>query len=138
MTAEEKLARQRLKILEFARTMGNVSKACRQIGLSRSQFYQYRERFAAHGLEGLKDRLPIHKNHPFTTPIVIERQILALSLENPQWGCVKLSNQLKRQGILISSPTIQKILIKHKMGKVQERSTKTKIGSSGLHKSHSG
>ncbi len=41
MTAEEKVARQRLSVLELAQAHGNVSEACRQSGVSRPQFYEY-------------------------------------------------------------------------------------------------
>ena len=68
MNAEKKLIRQRLSVLQLAEALGNVSKACRQRGLSRSQFYEYKRRFQTHGIEGLKDLPPIARNHPFTTP----------------------------------------------------------------------
>ena len=68
MTAEEKVARQKLSVLELAHTLGNVSEACRIKDVSRTQFYEYKRRFQTHGLEGLKDLPPIHKTHPFTTP----------------------------------------------------------------------
>jgi transposase InsO family protein len=133
MTAEQKLSRQRLSVLELAQTLGNVTKACRQRGISRTQFYEYKRRFQTHGLEGLKDLPPIHKTHPFTTSPEVVEKILALSLEYPAWGCVRLSNMLKLQGISVSSPVIQKILIKHQMGsryerllKLEERVSQTK------------
>ena len=116
MTAEEKLTHNRLSILELAVTLGNVAKACRQRGISRTQFYEYKRRFQTHGLEGLKDLPPIHKSHPFTTPPEVVEKILTLSLEYPAWGCVRLSDYLKLQGVSVSSPVIQKILIKHQMG----------------------
>jgi hypothetical protein len=121
MNAEDKLIRQRLSVLELAQTLGNVSEACRQRGVSRTQFYEYKRRFQTHGLEGLKDLPPIHHSHPFTTPPEIAERILAMSLDNPGWGCVRLSDQLKLEGISVSSPTIQNILIKHKMGSKYER-----------------
>lgn len=67
MKAEEKVARQRLSVLELAETLGNVSEACRQRGRVRSQFYEYKKRFQEQGLAGLKDLPPIPKDHPFTT-----------------------------------------------------------------------
>lgn len=104
--AAEKLARQRLSVLELAQTLGSVSTACRQRGVSRTQFYEYKKRFQEQGLAGLKDLPPIHKTHPQTTaPEVVER-VLALSLERPGWGCYKLSDYLKFHGISVSGPTI--------------------------------
>jgi transposase len=115
-TAEKKVVRQRLSALQVAEALGNVSEVCRRRGISRSSFYEYKRRFQTHGLEGLKDLPPIHKSHPQTTPPEIVEKILELSIQNPMWGCIRLSNQLKLMGISVSSPTIQKILIKHELG----------------------
>lgn len=121
MTADEKVARQKLSVLELAQALGNVTEACKIKGVSRTQFYEYKRRFQTHGLEGLKDLPPIHKTHPFTTPPEEVERLLAVSLEHPTWGCVKLSSMLKLEGITISSPTIQNILIKHGMASRYER-----------------
>jgi transposase InsO family protein len=107
--------------LELAQALGNVSEACRRRGISRSQFYEYKRRFQTHGLQGLKDLPPVHHSHPQTTPPEVVKRLLELSLHNPMWGCVRLSDQLKLQGLSVSSPTIQKILIKHGMASRYER-----------------
>lgn len=117
----EKLAQKRLSILQLAEALGNVSEACRRRGMDRTSFYEYKRRFQTHGLEGLKDLPPIHKSHPQTTPPEVVEQVLALSLEHPAWGCVRLSDFLQLQGISLSSPTVQNILIKHEMGSRYER-----------------
>lgn len=117
----EKLAQKRLSILQLAEALGNVSEACRRRGMDRTSFYEYKRRFQTHGLEGLKDLPPIHKSHPQTTPPEVVEKVLALSLAHPAWGCVRLSDFLKLQGISLSSPTVQNILIKHEMGSRYER-----------------
>src|SRR5690348_18282254 len=114
MNPVEKIARQRLSVLQLAETLDNVSAACRQRGMTRTQFYDYKRRFELQGLEGLKDLPPIHKTHPQTTAPEIAEQIVALSLAHPAWGCVRLSAHLKLQGITVSSPTVQGILIDRK------------------------
>ena len=53
MKAEQKLAHQRLSVLELAEALGDVSEACRRRGISRTQFYEYKSRFQTHGIEGL-------------------------------------------------------------------------------------
>ena len=108
-------------VLQLAETLGSVTKACQQRGMTRTQFYEYKRRFQTHGLEGLKDLPPIHKSHPFTTSPEAVSRILELSLANPTWGCVRLSDHLKREGISVSSPTIQNILIKHGMASRYDR-----------------
>ena len=114
-TAEKKLARKRLSVLELAETLGNVSEACRRRGVDRSRFYEYKRRFQTHGLQGLVDLPPIHETHPQTTPPEVEARILDLALQHPARGCHALSHLLKLEGPYVSGVTIQKILDRHGM-----------------------
>jgi hypothetical protein len=116
MDANEKIAYFRLSVLELAERLGNVSQACRERGMTRTQFYKYKRRYEQYGLEGLKNLPPIHKSHPHSTPPELMKEVLDLSLKHPGWGCVKLSQFLKSRGKSISSPTIQNILIKNGLG----------------------
>lgn len=111
--ATTKLASHRLQVLELAETLRNVSEACRRRGMSRSQFYEFKRRFQLHGLEGLKDLPPIHKNHPQATSADLEQRLLDMSEDAPSWGCKRLSAQLKLEGLSLSPVTVQKILRKH-------------------------
>ena len=121
MDAEIRVAQQKMSVLQLAETLRNVSEACRQRGVSRTQFNEYKRRFQTHGIEGLKDLPPIPKSNPLTTPAEHVERILALSLEHPTWGCNKVSDYLALEGIKISFPTIQNILNKHEMGTRYER-----------------
>ena len=116
-----KVARQRLSVLEMAETLGNISEACRRGGMDRTSFYEWKRRFQTHGLEGLKDMPPIPKSQPNQTTPENEAKVLECSLSHPSWGCVKLSDFLKLEGVSISSPTIQKILIRNGLASVYER-----------------
>ena len=78
--SSEELIQQRLSALELAVALGNVSEACRRRGISITQFYEYRRRFLAHGLEGLKDLPPVHHSHSQTTPPETVEAILSLSI----------------------------------------------------------
>ncbi|SDL80792.1 helix-turn-helix domain-containing protein, partial [Paracoccus chinensis] len=85
--AGTKLAQQRLSVLELAKELGNVAEACRQRGLDRTSFYEWKRRFQTQGFEGLKDLPPIHKSHPQTTPPETVERIRALALAHPAYGC---------------------------------------------------
>lgn len=121
MEAELRVAHQKLSVLQLAESLHDVSEACRQRGVLRTQFYEYKRRFQTHGIEGLKDLPPIPKSNPLTTPSEQVERILALSLEHAIWGCNKLCDSLALEGIKISYPTIQNILNKHEMGTRYER-----------------
>ncbi|PJN92933.1 IS481 family transposase, partial [Amaricoccus sp. HAR-UPW-R2A-40] len=81
--AGTRLAQSRLSVLELAKGLGNVAEACRQRGLDRTSFYEWKRRFQTQGFEGLKDLPPIHKSHPQTTPPEVVERIEALALEHP-------------------------------------------------------
>jgi transposase InsO family protein len=134
MNAEEKMIRQRLSVLELAQALGNVSEACRQRGVSRTQFYEYKNRFAKLGIDGPKDLPPIHHSHPLTTAPEVEAQVLGLSLQHPAWGCNKLSDWLKLSGTHLSAPTIQRILNDNGMSTRYDRWLKleTKYAEEGI------
>lgn len=62
--AAVKVAGQRLSVLEMAKTLVNISEACRQDSMDRPNFYGWKRRFQTYGLEGLKDMPPIPKSQP--------------------------------------------------------------------------
>ena len=111
--AASKLAEHRLSVLELARELGNVAEACRQRGLDRTSFYEWKRRLRTdsldqtHGFEGLKDLPPIHKSHPQTTPPETVARIKELALEHPAYGCNRLEALLSLEGQRVSAVTIQ-------------------------------
>lgn len=112
---------QRLEALQLAEMLGNVTKVCRDRGISRTRFYEYKRRFQTHGFEGLKDLPPIHKSHPQTTSTEVEQRILKLSAQYPTKGCGYIEHLLQLEGKSCSKPTIQKILDRHGLGSRYQR-----------------
>ena len=53
MTLEDKVHAFRLHLFRRAQELGNVSGACRELGVSRSLYYQLRERYVRYGSDGL-------------------------------------------------------------------------------------
>lgn len=112
MTAQQKLATQRLTLLQLAQALGNVSEACRHRGVSRSQFYEYKRAFQEQGFQGLLDRPPIPKSFPNETPKEVKEKIIALSIEHPAWGQQRVSDQLQLEGVSVSPATVRNIWLK--------------------------
>ena len=119
--ADTKLAQSRLSVLELAKELGNVAEACRQRGLDRTSFYEWKRRFQTQGFEGLKDLPPIHKSHPQTTPEPVVERIRDLALSHPAYGCNRHEAMLALEGIRVSAITIQKILNDNGLGTKVER-----------------
>ena len=116
-----KLAHRRLSVLELAQQLGSVSRACKSAGMDRTSFYEWKRRFQTHGLEGLKDLPPVHKSHPQSTPQQTIDRIVALALESPAYGCNRLSDLLRLEGVGISAITVQSILAKNGLATRYER-----------------
>lgn len=121
MKAEQKIMYKRLEALKLAEEIGNITQVCRERGISRPRFYEYKRRFQKYGFEGLRDLPPIPKSHPATTPQAVVERLLELSALYPSKGCGYLEVLLKREGKSCSKPTIQKILDKHGLGTRYQR-----------------
>ena len=68
----------RRRILEHAKTSGNVAKSCRYFGVGRASFYRWRERILKDGDEGLKPRKPGPTAPPNQTPADVVEVVLQL------------------------------------------------------------
>jgi len=112
MTAEQKIAQKKLTLLQIAAKIKNVAEACRQAGVCRSQFYEYKRAFQEFGFEGLLDRPPVPKSCPHKTPSEVQQKVIALSLEHPAWGRFRLTDHLRLQGIALSASTVRNIWVK--------------------------
>lgn len=122
MTAENKVARRKLSLLELASDLNNVSKACQVMGYSRQQFYEIRRNFQTYGSDGLLDRIPGAKGpHPNRVSEEIEKAILAYSLEEPTHGCLRVAQELALRDIQVSSGGVRGVWDRHKLLTKHER-----------------
>ena len=115
MTAVKMIAQKRLTLLQLAERIRNVSEACRHHGVCRSQFYEYKRAFQERGFDGLLDRPPIAKSFPNETSSEFREKVIALSLQHPTWGPMKISDQLRLENVNVSPSTVRNIWIKESM-----------------------
>ncbi len=115
MTQQQYIISRKLNILELGRALGNISEACRKLGVSRQHYYDIKHAIEEEGIEGLLEksrRVPRIGNR---VPPEIEKRVLDYSLEFPTHGQVRVSNELKRQGIIVSPGGVRSIWIRHNL-----------------------
>jgi Helix-turn-helix domain len=54
MTLDESVHGMRLRVIERAQVVGNVSAVCRELGISRTLFYRWRTRLERYGIDGIR------------------------------------------------------------------------------------
>jgi transposase len=108
-------------LAELADSLGNICEACRRTGLSRHFYYAGVRKWGKPdaGKDGAEGKA--RKRHPHAVPAALEQEILSLVRERPEWGCERIAYYLKLEGKRVSSPTVQKILARHGLGKRSQR-----------------
>lgn len=113
MTLNEKIIRNKVGLLKLAEELGNVSKACQMMGLSRDTFYRYKSAVDEGGVEALLDknrRVPNLKNRIDER---IEKRICELALEQPAYGQVRVANELRKEGLNVSPAGVRCVWQRH-------------------------
>ncbi len=88
----ERIIKNKVGLLNLAQELGNISKACKVMGLSRETFYRYQRAVDDGGVEALLDknrRVPNIKNRIDGTT---ESAVLAFAIEYPAYGQLRASN----------------------------------------------
>jgi transposase InsO family protein len=121
VTPTEIIYQRRVRVLDLADELGNVSEACRIIGVSRTKFYEWRNMAAAYGLEALMPKDRRTPQEPNATPTHVVSDLLAVAMAEPTIGCRQLADRLDERGYRISKSTVQKILVDHGLGRRAQR-----------------
>jgi len=116
VTHTEIIYRRRLAVLEHAQRTGNVAETCRVFGISRTRYYEWKNRADLYGLDALMPKERRAPQMPSSTPTHVVERLLTLAVLEPTIGCRQYADRLGDQGFVIAKSTVQKHLVDHGLG----------------------
>lgn len=134
LNSTEKVIKHKVGLLNLAEELGNVSQACRLMGRSRDTFYRYKSAVEDGGVEALLDKSRRQPNRKNRVDERIEVAVLAQALEFPAHGQVRVSNELRQQGLVVSPSGGRSIWLRHGLACFKDRlkALEAKVAEEGL------
>ncbi len=121
MSTQEKLIKNKLGLLKLAEQLGNVSQACKVMGYSRDTFYRFQQLYEQGGAEALREmnrRKPLMANR---VDPVIENAVVEFAIDQPAYGQLRVSNELKKKGLFVSPGGVRSIWVRHDLETFKKR-----------------
>ena len=134
LNTNEKIIKHKVGLLNLAEELGNVSKACKIMGLSRDTFYRYQNAVEEGGIEALFERTRRKPNTKNRVDEQTEAAVVAHALEQPAHGQARTSNELRKQGVFVSGSGVRSIWLRHQLEnfKLRLKALEAKVAEEGI------
>jgi len=129
-----KIIKHKVDLLNLAEELGHVSRACKMMGLSRDTFYRYKAAVESGGVESLFDKSRRQPNLKNRVDDLTEQAVLRHALDYPAHGQVRVSNELRKTGIIVSPSGVRCIGLRNDLANFKERlkALEAKVAEQGL------
>jgi transposase InsO family protein len=117
----QNVIKHKVGLLNLAAELGNVSRACKVMGFSRDTFYRYQSAVESGGVEALIDSNRRKPNLRNRVDDVVEDAVKAFAIEQPAFGQVRVSNELRRRGVFVSPSGVRSVWLRHDLESFKKR-----------------
>ena len=133
LNSNERIIKHKVGLLNLAEELGNVSKACQMMGLSRDTFYRYKSAVEHGGVQALLEKPRRQPNLKNRTDETTETAVLKHALDFPAHGQVRVSNELRKAGVFISPSGVRSVWLRHGLARFRDRlkALETKAAAEG-------
>lgn len=115
------IIKHKVGLLNLAEELGNVSQACRIMGLSRDTFYRYQAAVDEGGLDALISKDRRQPNLRNRVDEHTEAAVVAYAIEVPAHGQVRASNELRKRGVFISPSGVRCVWLRNQLSRFKDR-----------------
>ncbi len=125
------IIKHKASLLNLAEELGNVSKACKVMGVSRDTFYRYQEPVETGDIDALINQSRRTPNLKNRVDSEAEQAVLKCAIDFPSHGQVRTSNELRKLGVFIYPSGVRSIWLRNDLENfkksliAQERQGKT-------------
>ena len=133
LNTTNKIIKHKVGLLNLAEELGNVSKACKVMGLSRDTFYRYKSAVEEGGVDALFDQNRRKPNLKNRVEDDIEQAVKEYAVEYPAHGQHRASNELRKRGIFISGSGVRSVWVRHGLAnfKARLKALENKVATEG-------
>ena len=120
-SVQQNVIKHKVGLLNLAAEQGNVSRACKVMGFSRDTFYRYQAAVAGGGLDALLVANRKKPNFHNRIEESIESAVVAFAVEQPAFGQVRVSNELRKRGVFVSASGVRSVWLRHDLESFKKR-----------------